>query len=94
MADLISRSAALNALELCDFIQDKEYENGARLLFEDSVKERLQKVPSEEPKIIRCIDCVYFDEDTLDRSGLCGFHLQFRDDDDFCSNAKRKETTK
>lgn len=49
--DVVYRKDVFNALELSDFTQDKEYEDGARLIFEESLKERLDEIPIVVPSL-------------------------------------------
>ena len=48
--DLIKRIDALEAVELSDFVMDKDFCNGERLLFERSLIKRIKDIPSEYPR--------------------------------------------
>lgn len=88
MNDLISRQdAIITSLEF--FV---EYLGGA--FDENSQKElmaRLQRLPSEEPEIIRCKDCKYY---FLGSDGIpfCFKHDvdMLWQDNDFCSKSERR----
>ena len=82
--DLIDRQAAIkaldatititgekNALEVSDYIK--------------TVKERLEELPSAEPEIIRCKDCIYR------RDAACDYVDFWLQDDYFCSRGERKD---
>lgn len=42
--ELITKKAAIDALELADFVKDKDYADGETLLFEKSAKERIKEI--------------------------------------------------
>ena len=72
--DLISRQAAIDAV----------FKEG-----HGTIKERLERLPSAQPEVIRCKDCKWF--------GRIGCAISIVDDsdkpteNDFCSFAERKE---
>ena len=51
MSDLISRQAAIDALNYCDFTKSN---NDGNALYEDSVIYELQQLPSAQPEWIPC----------------------------------------
>ena len=51
------------------------------------IRERLRALPTiEQPEIIRCRDCKYYNPDPADHC-----YLQGAEADDFCSYAERRE---
>jgi len=92
MSDLISREQAIDAADRADYtglaVED------VKKVTDEVVKE-LKQLPSAEPEIIRCKDCVfkYFNE--IEDDYFCGRFgmriLQQIDDNCFCSWAERKE---
>ena len=86
--DTVSRQLAIDACHNWDEGKDA-YAYG------DMVEERLQKLPSAQPKIIRCKDCEHYkfaDNRAfgfpVKRCEWTGF--EDVDDDDFCSRAERR----
>ena len=84
MGKLIDADAAIESLT--------EYGNGRAVYIgvEEAVR-RIEQLPSAQPEIIRCKDCVY---QTESWSGIkyCEAHGDHIGKDyDYCSNARRKE---
>ena len=87
MEDTISRQAAIDALcKRCDLVND------------DTCGEKcidikiLEKLPSEQPEIIRCKDCKYGEQDDIGR-WFCndlGCQIGSEDGSGYCANAERK----
>lgn len=84
MNDLISRQAAIDAIE---------HANGA-VYWNQTLMENLVSVVKSVPTIdavpvVRCKDCEYYTEDErwCRRLGLCGAF----DPDDYCSHSERSE---
>lgn len=46
--DIISRLDVLDAIELSDFIQDKEYADGATLIFKESLEKRIKDISAKK----------------------------------------------
>lgn len=89
--DLISRKAAIDALGdepwACT---ETKYKLGMQAQWESDV-ETLKNLPSVQPEIIRCKDCIY---QTESWSGIkyCEAHGDHIGKDyDYCSNARRKD---
>ena len=79
MSDLISRQAAIDALcnDYCGGHQDcKHYPKCENL-------KSIQKLPSVQPEIIRCKDCI--------KKGICIDYSYDQDEEGFCAWAERKE---
>lgn len=57
MNDLISRQAAIDALYHVD-----EY-NGRSV-------EAIRNLPSAEPEIIHCLECIYYDQEHIEKNGV------------------------
>lgn len=57
----------------------------------DALMEMIKELPSAQPEIIRCKDCIYRDPE--DKKCDCGHAILWnlpRDDDWFCADAKRR----
>lgn len=76
MDDLISRQAAINIVE--KWFEFMEL-NG------DICIDGLISLPTAEPEIIRCKECIYYENEN---SGLCDLGGSW-DPDDYCSNGRR-----
>ena len=74
MNDLISRQAAIDCEYQVKIINDIEY------VMLSEVQMKMRKLPSAQPEIIRCRECVY---------KPCKM-MPYSYDDDFCSYAERK----
>ena len=91
MQDLISRQAAIEALngeiEITGRTNAEAVKGYVRL-----VKDRLERLPSAQPEITRCKDCIYF---TPEKSGehwnVCRFYDAPKTADGYCNDAERKE---
>lgn len=92
MDDLISRQAAIEALEEPCKVPDTwtdEFAVGERSQWEKDVK-ALNSLPSAQPEIIRCKDCKHREAE----NGFCegrGWPMQLVPDDGFCDKGKRSE---
>ena len=90
MDDLISRQDAIDALdgeiEITGRTNAEAVKGYVRL-----VKDRLERLPSVQPEIIRCKDCRYYRWE----SDMCDYPYATAQnvvhEDDFCSKAERKE---
>ena len=84
MSDYISRQAAINAMES---INDS--------ICEQQAIDALCELPSEQPKIIRCKDCKFWDKDddagSIKDFRYCKSNDKYFYDNDFCSYGERKE---
>ena len=83
MSDLISRQAAINAIENteCELLPEEW----------DELTDAITAVPSVQPEIIRCKDCKHRDPE--DKKCDCGHAIIWqlpRDDNWFCADAERK----
>ena len=74
-ADLISRQAAIDAC-----IRVREYRAYDEI-------EEIKALPSAQPEIIHCKDCLHFFDDLF----RCDKVTWYNGKDDFCSKAKRRE---
>jgi len=97
MSDLISRQAAIDALngeiEITGRTNAEAIKGYVRL-----VKDRLERLPSAQPEIIRCKDCKYGVDYYHDGSCYCakpGYELLYFDGswEFYCANAERREVT-
>lgn len=87
MSDLISRQAAIDAMES---INDG--------ICEQQAIDALCELPSAQPEIIRCKDCDFWNKDENILGGICDEWSDFEDSiirytkpDDYCSFGERKE---
>ena len=86
MSDLISRADVVDMLEMYPFAEFSEYE---------VAREVVKRLPSAQPEIIRCKDCIYFDRytDGIEKyqwDGFCADWARNTYEDWFCSRAERK----
>ena len=97
--DLISRQQAIDAVKKntfrLTFAEEQNCEGhvtwSANAVYSDVMKGALLDLPSVQPDIIRCKDCIY---QTESWSGIkyCEAHGDHIGKDyDYCSNARRKE---
>jgi hypothetical protein len=92
MSDTISRQAAIDALdgklEITGRTNAEAVKGYVRL-----VKDRLERLPSEQPEIIRCKDCRYYQDNNDGYPHInCKWDAnETPDADDFCSGAERRE---
>lgn len=88
MDDLISRQAAIEALdgeiEITGRTNAEAVKGYVRL-----VKDRLERLPSAQPEIIRCKDCVWNREKEWVDCYMSGMHG--RNINNFCSRGERKD---
>ena len=93
MSDLISRQAAINALNKLD-VSDGVGISSIACGVQESAIIAIQHLPAAQPDVIRCKDCVfkYFNE--IEYDYFCGRFgmriLQQIDDNCFCSWAERR----
>lgn len=89
MANLIDRQAAIDSLD--GEINIAGRVNAQAVIdYVSMVKDRLERLPSAEPEIIRCKDCKYRDPE--DKICDCGHDIIWqlsRDDNWFCADGKR-----
>jgi len=84
MSDLISRQAAIKAVEEERFPVDSDYAEGFMAAL-DKVGWILKEwLPSAEPDIIRCKDCRRYNRRP------CGLVNWYNGKEDFCSRAERR----
>lgn len=90
MSDLIERQAAIDALhmdiDIIPFAKAREY---ARAVIE-TVYNRLEELPSAQPEIIYCKNCIYYkwDIDMCDYPYSTAHNVVH--EYDYCSKAERK----
>lgn len=87
MSDLISRQAAIDAIEITPFDDYGDYMRA---------RELIEQLPSAQPEIIRCKDCKWYgrvDKRRFYRGMDClQKHIDtIVPDRDFCSKAERSE---
>ena len=63
MDDLISRQAAIDATW-----EEPSYTDPINVLTE--VRDRIKRLPSAQPEIIRCKDCIYYDPPHVENNGV------------------------
>jgi hypothetical protein len=98
--DLIERQAAIDVLEIdAEFLnrvlddtdvvgsERRKYEWGLGLI--ESYISDICELPSAQPEIIRCRDCLYFSTD--DGIPWCEVYVVPRTEDGFCNLAKAKK---
>lgn len=91
MDDTISRQAAIDALdgkiEITGRTNAEAVKGYVRL-----VKDRLERLPSAQPEIIRCKDCRYYQDNNDGYPHInCKWDAnETPDTDDFCSGAERR----
>ena len=81
MDDLISRQAAIETLMDMNGKRDSD---GYVLIYRCDACDNIYNLPSVQPEIIRCKDCIYWDF-----SGYC-VDFMTQDENGFCSWAERK----
>ena len=83
--DCISRQAAIEVVQKRHMMLSKE----KVLLIND-----LEKLPSAQPEIIRCKDCIYSGTPDEDKWRLC-YHdgAQWNEENHYCGYAERREVT-
>ena len=72
MDDYISRQAAIDAvISLCDDC-DSGYCGSCRVNYpgEKDARKVLEDLPSAEPEIIHCCDCIYYDPEHIEKNGV------------------------
>ena len=94
--DLISRQAAIDALwGIQRELQMIDASEGADITVHgvQLALHKIEQLPSAQPEIIRCKDCVYF---THEKSGehwnICRFYDAPKTADGFCNDAEPKVT--
>ena len=101
MSDLISRRAAIDAIKTWGLIDGLAEGQAIEILADE------EKLPSAQQEIIRCKDCKHQvkewrkDKRLKDNgywvygckviSDICGYWAWFGQDDEFCSEAERRE---
>ena len=95
MSDLISRQAAIDALRVAYFdnnIQSAKDDPCIVDAMTDWAIRQVKALPSAQPEITRCKDCIYF---TPEKSGehwnVCRFYDAPKTADGYCNDAERKE---
>ena len=81
MNDLISRQAAIEAAS---------YECGELRGVFGRIEERLKALPSTQPEIVRCKDCVHYDLAKNGYNGNCNRQYAVFTAYDFCSYGERR----
>lgn len=95
MSDYISRQAAIDAIHERYFLKplnDSFYRENHEFVTVGYVERILLAVPAAEPQIIRCKDCKYacIDPERESDEIYCSENDFWRDDDFYCSFAKRR----
>ena len=86
MSDLIDRQAAIEAVEI--LLEQTEEDADVRTwnnAIRGAINSIKHHVPSAKPKIIRCKECVYADENYH-----CDYMTTWNDGDCFCCYGKRR----
>jgi hypothetical protein len=60
MRDLVSRQAAIELIE-----RMKSYHQDA-----DDIAEMIANMPSAQPEVIHCCDCIYYDPEHIEKNGV------------------------
>lgn len=93
MNELIRKQDAIKALadyeELANRNKEDSYDEGYRDGMYDAVS-IIEELPSAEPEIIRCKDCVHWKHSSI-RPNYCEVWEWCNQADDFCSFAERRE---
>ena len=88
MADLIDRQAAINAI--CRDWCNRDYCGDCYFYGARQAIDALKALPSADAvKVVRCMDCKYFEQDGL-YDGWCHGWSDMIVDDGFCSFGERK----
>ena len=107
MIDLIDRQDAIDTLNfdaelLRRVLDDTDVVGADRVKFEyglgliESFIYDMEELPSAQPEIIRCKDCVYGEQDDIGRWYCRSLGCQVGDEDGsgFCADGERKEDKK
>jgi len=93
MSDLISRQSAIDALHMdtsiIPFEKAREYADATI----SEIRNRLEKLPSAQPEIIRCKDCDWWTKQEDSLQGRCALFRIYPTGGWFCGNARRREAT-
>ena len=92
--DLLTHEEAWKRIEQTDLISREDAINAFAdgwCYYKKGIREVLEKVPSAEPTVIRCKDCIHFDPDGANTEGWgwCNKNDSDWRVDDFCSWGKR-----
>ena len=91
--DLISRQAAIDVLDALDITDGVGISSIACNLQEEAIR-GIQKLPSAQPEIIRCKDCVNWDTtwqiDWAKNYHYCPIADGVRNGDWYCADAERR----
>jgi len=86
--DLISRQAAIDALR--GYLVGKRCPDDGTLTCRLIENEVINKLPSAEPKIIRCKDCNFWTKQKDSLQGRCALMGTYPTGNWFCGNAERR----
>ena len=104
MSDLISRQAAIDALETIGFdfsdsdLSAVELEEVCEAVgdVEQEWLQRIKRLPSAQPEIVRCKYCKYgvVDDPEIPFLRFCEYNGQdWNDENHYCGHAERREVT-
>lgn len=90
MDDVIRRRAAIDAL----IWKIRPHNNGDGTIMmcvmsEELVRETLNNLPSAQPEVIKCKNCMWYNDRERTCNDLMGFGRHWKPDD-FCSYGKRR----
>lgn len=89
MNDLISRKAAIDALDGSLIVDGKE--NAERVMeYLKGINARIKALPSARPEIIRCEDCRWWERESICEGHCLEIDLHHVDEDHYCSFAERR----
>ena len=91
MSDLIDRQMALDAFGLSE--KTRKYggdHSGYDTMMLYEIQDILEGLPSAEPEIIRCKDCMYYSRPRVDYCAWCSECRMAVNEDEYCSRAERR----
>lgn len=91
MSDLIDRQAAIDALGEKPLVWDdlSDFDLGKAAQWSDDV-DAIKELPSAQPEIVRCKDCVHYDLAKNGYNGQCNRQYAVFTAYDFCSYGERR----
>jgi len=67
--DLISRAAAIESIRECAEVAHSNYEWDMEQGYLNAI-ECIEEEPSAQPEIIHCCDCIYYDQEHIEKNGV------------------------